>query len=165
MVNTKAFTAAITPLRPSSGASACCQIVLAVVLATDTFDKEHNDLRMGRWNRPFSKKDERQTMNREGTYNPKATIAIEHMIQVSDVSHTMQHWHVYRKWNQRLFRELSLAYASGGMGADLAVFWYKGELGFFDNYIIPFAKKLKDCNMFCVSSDEYLNYARANREE
>ena len=29
----------------------------------------------------------------------------------------------------------------------------------------PLAKKLKDCNVFGVSSDEYLNYARMNRAE
>ena len=51
------------------------------------------------------------------------------------------------------------------MGADPKTFWYKGELGFFDNYILPLAQKLKDCNVFGVSSDECLNYARANREE
>lgn len=49
------------------------------------------------------------------------------------------------------------------MGTDPSTFWYKGELGFFDNYIIPLAKKLKDCNVFGVSSDEYLNYALQNR--
>jgi hypothetical protein len=38
-------------------------------------------------------------------------------------------------------------------------------LGFFDNYIIPLAKKLKDCNIFGVSSDECLNYAVMNRAE
>jgi hypothetical protein len=38
-------------------------------------------------------------------------------------------------------------------------------LGFFDFYIIPLAKKLKDCGCFGVSSDEYLNYAVANRRE
>jgi len=42
---------------------------------------------------------------------------------------------------------------------------YKGEIGFFDFYIIPLAKKLKDCGVFGVSSDEYLNYAIRNREE
>jgi len=42
---------------------------------------------------------------------------------------------------------------------------YKGEIGFFDNYIIPLAKKLKDCGVFGVSSDEYLNYALQNRAE
>ena len=30
----------------------------------------------------------------------RATIVIEHIIQASDVSHTMQHWHVYQKWNK-----------------------------------------------------------------
>ena len=64
---------------------------------------------------------------------------------------------VYRKWNQRLFRELSLAYKAGRMGADPKTFWYKGELGFFDNYILPLAQKLKDCNVFGVSSGEWLN--------
>ena len=43
--------------------------------------------------------------------------------------------------------------------------WYKGEIGFFDFYIIPLAKKLKDCGIFGVSSDEYLNYAIKNRQE
>ena len=28
------------------------------------------------------------------------------------------------------------------------------EIGFFDFYIIPLAKKLKDCGVFGVSSDE-----------
>lgn len=42
---------------------------------------------------------------------------------------------------------------------------YEGELGFFDNYIIPLAKKLKECGVFGVSSAEYLTYAQANREE
>jgi hypothetical protein len=38
-------------------------------------------------------------------------------------------------------------------------------LGFFDFYIIPLAKKLADCGVFGVASDEYLNYAMANRSE
>ena len=44
-------------------------------------------------------------------------------------------------------------------------FWYHGEIGFFDNYIIPLVKKLKDCQVFGVSSDECLNYAIRNRNE
>jgi hypothetical protein len=42
---------------------------------------------------------------------------------------------------------------------DPSEFWAKGEIGFFDFYIIPLAKKLKDCGVFGVSSDEYLQYA------
>jgi hypothetical protein len=48
---------------------------------------------------------------------------------------------------------------------DPAEFWYKGEIGFFDFYIIPLAKKLKDCGVFGVSSDEHLDYAITNRKE
>ena len=42
---------------------------------------------------------------------------------------------------------------------------YEGEIGFFDFYIIPLAKKLETCGVFGVSSHEYLGYARNNREE
>jgi 3'5'-cyclic nucleotide phosphodiesterase len=91
--------------------------------------------------------------------NRKATIVIEHIIQASDVSHTMQHWHVYRKWNRLLFREMYEAYRCGRMASNPVDFWYQGELSFFDNYVIPLGRKLKECNVFGVSSDEYLNYA------
>ena len=77
----------------------------------------------------------------------------------------MQHWHVYQKWNKRLFTELFEAYKAGRMEKDPSSFWYQGELGFFDNYVIPLAMKMKDCGVFGVSSDEYLNYANANRRE
>jgi hypothetical protein len=95
----------------------------------------------------------------------KATIVIEHLIQASDVSHTMQHWHIYRKWNQRLFEEMYVAYKEGRAANDPSDGWHKGELGFFDFYIIPLAKKLKNCGVFGVSSDEYLMYAEKNRQE
>lgn len=77
----------------------------------------------------------------------------------------MQHWHVYRQWNQNLFEELYVAYLNGRMEKDPATFWYKGEFGFFDFYIIPLTKKLKECGVFGVSSGEYLNYAQKNRAE
>ena len=44
-------------------------------------------------------------------------------------------------------------------------FWHQGEIGFFDFYIIPLAKKLRDCGVFGVSCDEYLNYAMKNRDD
>jgi hypothetical protein len=90
---------------------------------------------------------------------------IEHLIQASDVSHTMQHWHVYLKWNERLFHEMYKAYLEGHAEEDPSETWYQGEIGFYDFYIIPLAKKLKDCGVFGVASDEYLDYATANRTE
>lgn len=90
---------------------------------------------------------------------------IEHLIQASDVAHTMQHWHIYRKWNEKFFMECYQAFKDGRASADPTENWYSGELGFFDFYIIPLAKKLKDCGVFGVSSDEYLQYALSNRQE
>ena len=67
--------------------------------------------------------------------------------------------------NAKFFHECYHAYKMGRAESDPSIGWYKGELGFFDFYIIPLAKKLKDCGVFGVSSDEYLNYAVANRKE
>lgn len=56
-----------------------------------------------------------------------------------------------------------VSYTSGRTDSDPSEGWYNGELWFFDNYVIPLAKKLKDCGVFGVSSDECLNYAVENR--
>jgi hypothetical protein len=64
-----------------------------------------------------------------------------------------------------LFEELYSAYIQGRSATDPSENWYKGEIGFFDFYIIPLAKKLRECGVFGVSSDEYLNYAEKNRQE
>eukprot|EP00980_Cylindrotheca_fusiformis_P003090 scaffold719_cov117-Cylindrotheca_fusiformis.AAC.10 len=55
--------------------------------------------------------------------------------------------------------------AAESADSDPSTNWYKGEIGFFDFYVIPLAKKLQSCGVFGVSSHEYLNYATANREE
>ena len=132
------------------------QVVVGTVLATDIFDKEMGDMRKARWDRIFDNEDEEED---DVARNTRATIVLEHIIQASDVSHTMQHWHVYTKWNRRLFEEMYLAYKKGRMETDPATFWYEGELKFFDNYVIPLARKLRECYVFGVSSDEYLQYA------
>jgi len=139
------------------------QVVVTSVMATDVMDREINIARKARWNLAFAEPD--QDVTELEVANCKATIVIEHLIQASDVSHTMQHWHIYRKWNARLFEEMYAAYLEGRADKDPAENWYQGEIGFFDYYVIPLAKKLKDCGVFGVSSDEYLNYAQQNRRE
>jgi hypothetical protein len=139
------------------------QLVVNSVMATDIMDRDLKVLRNNRWERAFSKKDAEESS--KDAVDRKATIVIEHLIQASDVSHTMQHWQIYRKWNQRLFEELYCAYVQGRSSNDPSDSWYKGEIGFFDFYIIPLAKKLKECGVFGVSGDEYLNYAEKNRKE
>jgi hypothetical protein len=138
-------------------------LVVNSLMATDIFDKELAALRKARWENAFfgEHKDDRSQI----FINRKATIVIEHIIQASDVAHTMQHWHVYSKWNERLCAEMFSAYCMGRSSKDPTQGWYEGELWFFDNYVIPLAHKLKECGVFGVSSDEYLNYALANRRE
>jgi hypothetical protein len=139
------------------------QLIVNAVLATDIMDADLKALRNARWDKAF--KEEEDGDSSAEAVNRKATIIIEHLIQASDVAHTMQHWSVYQKWNGRLFKEMYKAYKDGRSDKDPSEFWYKGEIGFFDYYIIPLAKKLKDCGVFGVSSDEYLNYAISNRDE
>jgi 3'5'-cyclic nucleotide phosphodiesterase len=139
------------------------QVVINVVMATDIYDAELVELREKRWNKAF---------NNEGIVgddidaeNRKATIVIEHLMQASDVAHTMQHWHIYQKWNRRLFDEMYTAYLTGRLAFDPSQTWYTGELKFLNGYVIPLAKKLKDCNVFGVASDECLTYAENNKKE
>jgi hypothetical protein len=64
------------------------QLLVNSVIATDIFDKELGVLRKSRWEKAFNAK------NADGSrteINRKATIVIEHLIQASDVAHTMQH--------------------------------------------------------------------------
>jgi hypothetical protein len=138
-------------------------LIVNVVMATDIVDKELKALRDARWEKAFSESAMGSCSKTD--VDRKATIVIEHLIQASDVAHTMQHWHIYRKWNERFFLECYKAYKDGRAEKDPSEFWYKGEMGFFDFYIIPLAKKLKDCGVFGVSSDEYLGYAMHNRKE
>lgn len=139
------------------------KLVVNCLMATDIFDKELAALRKARWQDAFF--GEHNNEENQISINRKATIVIEHIVQASDVSHTMQHWHVYSKWNERLYAEMFNAYCTGRSSKDPTEGWYEGELWFFDNYVIPLAHKLKDCGVFGVSSDEYLNYALANRTE
>jgi hypothetical protein len=144
------------------------QIVVNSVMATDIFDKELSALRKTRWDKAFQEKQEgpkATKSSRSDDVNRKATIVIEHIIQASDVAHTMQHWHVYTKWNEKLFQEMYVAYVKGRMEKDPSTGWVKGEMWFFDNYVIPLSKKLDSCGIFGVSSDEYYSYAVENRKE
>jgi hypothetical protein len=144
------------------------QHLINLVIATDIMDKDLGLNRRERWNMAFSEKTSPAGgSGKHSAYicNLRANIVLEHAIQASDVSHTMQHWTVFRKWNACLFEEMYRAYQAGRSDENPAEKWYEGELGFFDFYVIPLAKKLKECGVFGVSSDEYLDYAQRNRRE
>jgi class 3 adenylate cyclase len=155
------------------------QLVVNLVMATDVLDKQLQELRKSRWSKAFpdlaasnddgGSQDESQyhQFSTLDVANRKATIVMEHIIQASDVAHTMQHWQMFSKWNERLFREVYMRYLSGGGDEDMdpSLVWYQRELDFFDNYVISLANKLKECGVFGVSGDEYLTYALENRQE
>lgn len=151
------------------------QLVVNCVMATDIVNPQLKELRNARWDKAFKV----GASADDHGINRKATIVIEHLIQASDVSHTMQHWHIYRKWvrlfdvayesevplasvshrsttgyllafpqNERLFREMYSAYRDGRAEKNPAEFWAKGEVGFFDFYIVSAAS--------VASADAYL---------
>jgi hypothetical protein len=133
-------------------------------MATDIADKELQSLQK-KWVDAF---DDKQVASVDNylDMDRKATIVFEHIIQASDVYHCMQHWLTYQKFNYRLFEERYVAYLKGKAGSDPPwVGWYRGEMWFFDNYILPLAQKLQDCGVFGVSYHEFINYAEQNRVE
>lgn len=162
------------------------QLVINSIMATDVFDPDLVKLRNERWRKAFPESVDSYTDNNDGDaavqappsppptssaissdnhLDLKATVVIEQIIQAADVAHTMQHWHVYQKWNRRLFAEMHASYCAGKSPVNPAESWYKGELWFYDNYIIPLASKLRECRVFGASSDEFLTYAMDNRSE
>ena len=77
------------------------QLVVNSVMATDIMDKQLGAARKARWNKAFNIEEgsiasladeEEMEEHPQDKINRKATIVIEHLIQASDISHTMQHW-------------------------------------------------------------------------
>ena len=72
------------------------QLVVNSVMATDVMDKDLTAMRNEKWKKAFPVAGEAdKSVSSESALdnvNRKATIVIEHLIQASDVSHTMQHW-------------------------------------------------------------------------
>ena len=141
------------------------QLVVNVVMATDIMDSDMVALRKKRWEKAFDPSLSSEAFLLDVDVNRKATIVIEHIIQASDVAHTMQHWHIFIKWNTKLYQELYRAYVDGHSDRDPSEGWYEEQLLFFDMYVIPLANKLGECGVFGVSGDEYLTYAKLNRTE
>jgi 3'5'-cyclic nucleotide phosphodiesterase len=107
------------------------QLLVNCVMATDIFEPTMKALRNKRWEKAFHKDSSDVGENTEAAIeedrNTKATIVIEHIIQASDVAHTMQHWHIYQKWNERLFNEMYSAFECGRAEKNPAESWYKAS--------------------------------------
>jgi len=70
----------------------------------------------------------------------KRCVLNEHLMLSADVSHIMQSWENYMRWNFRLYKEIMACYQKG-LCPDPTDGWFKGEIGFFTFYIIPLAKR------------------------
>jgi hypothetical protein len=105
------------------------QLIVTCVLSTDIADKGLSANRKNRWKQAFAE----ESPNGDGedltlARNRKATIVLEHLMQASDVSHTMQHWHVYRRWNEKFFLECMESWEEGRSKSNPADSWFKGEI-------------------------------------
>jgi hypothetical protein len=140
------------------------QVLINSVMATDLLDLNRNQKRVEQWDMAFKEYDER--CGNRVLMDRKATVVIENMIQMAAVAHTMQHWHTYRRWSDRLFEEMLNAYRIGRISSDPAVKWYRAELGFFDNTVIPLTKRIRRAGVFGVGGAElYVSHAEDNRNE
>ena len=158
-------------------------IFLNACMATDLFDEKRQRSYLDRWERTFgeTKKAGKHRGNQNcdiinGT-NPnnddtherklRATLVMEDLIRASNISHAMQHFQVFRKWNIKLFLESKNAYVSGRTNKDPAEFWYQQELDFFDQTVIPLARRLQATGVFGqnAAGNEYLDFALMNRRE
>jgi hypothetical protein len=82
--------------------------VVNLVIATDIFEKQMKQRRQERWTKAFAYENRTESSDtvtvtsvwtrqqEDEAANMKATIVLEHIIQAADVSHTMQHWKVYK---------------------------------------------------------------------
>lgn len=61
---------------------------------------------------------------------------LEYVMQASDISHRMQHWHTYRKWTELLWHE------SASRGREKL--FYDQELQYMNEYVLPLTEQLRD---------------------
>lgn len=69
-------------------------LVVNAVIATDIFDAELKASRNERWKSSFEESAANNNTEK-GIKDCRATVVIEHLMQASDVVHTMQHWYVF----------------------------------------------------------------------
>ena len=148
-------------------------ILLNAVMATDLMDKKRQASDAARWEQAFGAGDTQET-HPVGTgsaethqRNHRATLVMEEVIRASNISHTMQHFEVYRKWNALLFREEYQAYIDGRIDTNPSDYWYQQELDFFDHTVIPLARRLQESGVFGLKSggNELLEFAVRNRSQ
>ena len=93
------------------------------------------------------------------------TVAIEHIIQGADWSHYMQQFDAFVTWNEKQFSEAYKNYQNGILRTNPVENWYFTQLAFFETYIIPLSKRIRNCGLFGIAGEEYFRHAQRNRHE
>lgn len=120
------------------------------------------------WNEKFGKDfdDESSILSKCENTNVgderQKSLMMELLLQAADVAHNIQGWDNLVLWNHRLYDEMLFSFQHG-KGDDPAPNWFKGQICFFDGYIIPLAKKLRQCGIFGKRGDKFLNCVLENR--
>jgi hypothetical protein len=144
-------------------------VLTHTVMATDISNPNAAADRRARWEQAFVPtvvdRAEQEKSSEERVTTQKAFVVIDHIIQLSDVSHTLQHWSVFSKWNRQLFKEQYLDFKAGRAEQNPSADWYKNELMFFDNHILPLATRFQEIKMFGAGSTTYLKNAASNRQD
>ena len=78
----------------------------------------------------------------------------EQIMQAADVSHTLQDFATFVKWNEHLYHEILAAHVRDSARRAAAPTphpregWFRSQIGFYDFYIIPLAERLDACGAF-----------------
>jgi len=135
------------------------QVMVQAILATDITNMSLQNDRMKRWG------DSLRDGGTDRISNKDKTCLVEQLIQVADISHTMEPWELYQKWNRKLYAEMSVAFQNGHGPKEPSEFWYKGELDSFDFIVIPLATVVMQQEAFRRFGQTMLLNAAHNREE
>jgi hypothetical protein len=138
------------------------QIVVNSVMATDCIDNKLDVLRGARWEKAFGAG---KGNTSKDDVDRKATSVIATLMQAADSFHALGHWHLYSKWNERHFLEMYGAFEKGRLSQDPSVYWYKSEMMFLDQHVIPLCQKMQETGVFGASAEEALAFAISNRNQ
>lgn len=149
------------------------------ILCTDIASKERRDLCMQKWESFLlgnARRDSISTCKASNTDKNKSLrlfgfdasrVIADHIMQAADVSHTMQNFDTFMKWNQRLFREILSAYKIEQQCNEVkdphpVEIWYEDQIGFFNHYVIPLADRLDQSGAFHEEGAKFVDLASKN---
>jgi hypothetical protein len=136
------------------------KMLVNLVMATDICDPALRTFQQKKLEKAFSDSNFEEIEER----NRRATVAMDFIIQVSDISHTMQDFSVYQRWNENLYEELLAAYQEGRAEKDPTDGWWKGEFGFYDFHILPLIKKIQGTGVLGTTAGILFENAEHNRK-